>query len=690
MNEEWLEGMALIFFMHLLLSQINFICFVHRFPRLQKNNMKATIGSRMSEAWKFALRSKYPRRLGTDYPRLQGPRKLPSGGPIAGRFRCSSPLKQLNCLLNGQKRAYTAAVLGGGITGLTSTWQLAQDPECERVVLYEKSNRLGGWIDSETIPVEGGNVVFEYGPRTLRSSVPESLPLLSLASALGLHEDLILTPKSSPAAQNRYVYYPDRLVRIPTPKSTLSLVENIENLVNTLKEPLFDKVVSGIVKDVFTPPRHPSEWAKDESVADFIGRRFGPNVAENLVSAVLHGIYAGDIDQLSAQTLMGGVRNLEGGIGGIGGFVSGGVTGSMISRAISKIKTRSMDDFMVPLAMAKSSESKERMRDLHSHVSNASTFTFKRGVGQLAEALGASLRASDKVEIMINTQIKGLSAQRGGSKISLSTKEPNKETDTWCDFDHVISTIPPVALAETMRSFDTLGSKPPGLTPSLLRQQNYAVTVMVVNLYYPNPDLLPVEEGFGYLIPRSIPYEQNPECGLGVIFASSSSVGKGTDPSSPTLKQDSAPGTKLTIMLGGHYWDGFQEYPDHDKAVKMACDMLKRHLNITDTLTVARTRLQKNAIPQYTVGHLNRMYRLSKAAREEYNGSLVLAGNWYNGVGVGDCVKQGILSATYGIGRCELSGEFGAEHPWTAYDYEDWPLKGGVTMAPVRLVDSEH
>lgn len=80
-------------------------------------------------------------------------------------------------------RSHSTAVLGGGITGLTAAWQLTQDPKCKQVVLYEKTKRLGGWVDSENIPVEGGNVVFEYGPRTLKSSLPSSLPTLYLVRA---------------------------------------------------------------------------------------------------------------------------------------------------------------------------------------------------------------------------------------------------------------------------------------------------------------------------------------------------------------------------------------------------------------------------------------------------------------------------------------------------------------------------
>ncbi|CAI7653318.1 unnamed protein product [Penicillium viridicatum] len=598
--------------------------------------------------------------------------------------------RQLN-LLNGQKRTYTAAVLGGGITGLTTAWQLAQDPTCRTINLFEKTDRLGGWITSETVPVDGGNVVFEYGPRTLRSSLPGSLPLLYLATNLGLYKDLIVTPKTSPAAQNRYIYYPDRLVRMPAPKPELSFGENFDSFVNTLKEPVFNKFISGIVKDVFAPARHPTEWAHDESVAEFIGRRFGPNVADNLVSAVYHGIYAGDIDRLSAQTLLGSIRNLEGGIGGIGGLVSGGVTASLISRSISKTKTRIMDDYMAIDVMPAGPELVRRQHDLEVLAAGATTFTFPRGVGQLIEALIASLKASGKVNFRMNTEIKALSAWESSSGIAMEYWSARHGQIKTFDYGYVISTIPPVALADILRKPEHAETKlsPVGLTPSLLRKQDYAVTAMVVNLYYPNPNLLPVEDGFGYLIPRSIPYEQNPECGLGVIFASSSSVGNGTDPSSPELSQDSAPGTKLTVMLGGHYWDGFEEYPDHDTAVKMARDMLKRHMNITDTPTVARSRLQKDAIPQYTVGHLDRMYTLSNTVRKEYKNRLILAGNWYNGLSVGDCVRQGILSATYGIGRNRLNDEPSPWRPWTSFDYKRWKLEGGIVTSPVRLVDSK-
>lgn len=111
------------------------------------------------------------------------------------RLQCAQAVRQrpLTSYINriGQIRTYRAAVLGAGVTGLTSAWRLAQDPECEQVVIYEKSNRLGGWIDSERVPVKGGEVLFEYGPRTLRGAIPTSLPLLYLVSDTRVHSILM-------------------------------------------------------------------------------------------------------------------------------------------------------------------------------------------------------------------------------------------------------------------------------------------------------------------------------------------------------------------------------------------------------------------------------------------------------------------------------------------------------------------
>lgn len=243
--------------------------------------------------------------------------------------------------------------------------------------------------------------------------------------------------------------------------------------------------------------------------------------------------------------------------------------------------------------------------------------------------------------------------------------------------NRVISTIPAPHLARALRQTSGENARLPQNTIRELERHNYAVTVMVVNLFYENPDLLSAK-GFGYLIPRSIPFEQNPERALGVIFGSETGIG-----------QDTVPGTKLTVMMGGHLWDGWTEsdYPDHDTAVKMARSLLNRHLGITDAPAISRSRLRRDAIPQYTVGHVSRMDKLSDSVREDFNRRLTLAGSWYGGVGVVDCIRQGYLAASYGVGAQKLMpSTTGPKMPWELYNFTDWETEGGIVTSPVRAV----
>lgn len=66
------------------------------------------------------------------------------------------------------------AVVGGGLTGLTTAYFLARTlPPTVEITLFESSKRLGGWIETDRVPVDvdgtRGTVSFERGPRTLSS-----------------------------------------------------------------------------------------------------------------------------------------------------------------------------------------------------------------------------------------------------------------------------------------------------------------------------------------------------------------------------------------------------------------------------------------------------------------------------------------------------------------------------------------
>lgn len=59
-------------------------------------------------------------------------------------------------------------MLGGGITGLATAYFLTQQLPKAKITVYEASDRIGGWLSSKRVEVEGGSVLFEAGPRTLR------------------------------------------------------------------------------------------------------------------------------------------------------------------------------------------------------------------------------------------------------------------------------------------------------------------------------------------------------------------------------------------------------------------------------------------------------------------------------------------------------------------------------------------
>ncbi|PQE14262.1 protoporphyrinogen oxidase protein [Rutstroemia sp. NJR-2017a BVV2] len=481
------------------------------------------------------------------------------------------------------------AVLGSGITGLATAYYLTQFAPDLKVTLYEGSDRLGGWMQSKQIDLKDGQVVFEQGPRTLRPLSPAGLVTLNLIRDLDLHSQVLTTSKNSDAARNRFVYYPDHLVRMPGPG---------QNLYSTLWSILTEPVFKGIWNAGFeysSPPR-PSNL-DDESIGSFLNRRCGgQDLGNNLVSAVLHGIYAGDIYKLSMRSLLPLPWKLE--------LEAGSIVKALLASPKPGTVT-SVDRALADEEAGRMSAEEKAAWKI------TSVYTFRGGIRTLSEALESSLRSNPNVTIKLNHQLKGVAFDKEHDAIKIRTS--NGKASHY----KAISTLSGPTLYKLAPNHSML--------PSL--GQIESVTVMVVNLYYRDENLLP-ERGFGYLIPRSIPFEQNPEFALGVVFDTYA-----------TLGQDTIPGTKLTVMLGGHWWSDFDSYPDEDEGAAMAKAVLKRHLKIDQEPEAVHVTLQKDCIPQYTVGHHSRMEKAHQELRNAYKGKLAVAGNSYTGVGVNDCIR---------------------------------------------------
>ncbi|EFQ96875.1 protoporphyrinogen oxidase [Nannizzia gypsea CBS 118893] len=523
------------------------------------------------------------------------------------------------------------AVVGGGITGLTTAFHLASQPKTQ-VTLYEKSNKLGGWMQSDIVDTGDGNVVFEHGPRTLQCGLYNAMATIELIIRLEMLELVLQTRADSPAYLNRYIYYPDHLVRVPMPRPGSSPLSVIWNLLQNGSEPAF----KGLLRDLLGEPFRERRDLKirDESIADFHLRKFGRATTDHFVSALMHGIYAGDIDKLSMKATMPMLWDLETGPHGI--YVE------VMDRQMSgdKLVLYNHNKLEVVRAIRReySSEFNTRMSQLFG---GASILSFKGGMRSLVSALSQRLEKLPNVEVVRDAAITHIQYDKpkGSMVISSAANKPQAR------YDYVISTTPSTVLADQLRGPGSC--TPPTATSRMLAANDYAVSVMVVNLFYKNPNLIPMH-GFGYLIPRSVPIEQNPERALGVMFATQAVRG-----------QDSADGTKLAVMIGGHWWDGWNEsdLPGQQEGIAMAKSVLARHLGITDEPVAAIAKLQYKAIPQYAVGHCDRMEDLHESLCREYDSRLKVAGAWYTGVGVNDGIAAGRAIATALCdGRTEETG----------------------------------
>lgn len=211
---------------------------------------------------------------------------------------------------------------------------------------------------------------------------------------------ILMTSKNSVAAQNRFIYFPDRLVRMPGPGTSLW-----RNLSNVWSEAIFDGAISGILSEVNRPCR--SRDIQDESVGSFISRRFGLAIADNIVSAIFHGIYAGDIYKLSARSILPGAWQTE--------LNSGSVVKGFLDEAFGR--ARPVAD--VDLKLKTEYHARGLESDTLEAVKKSSIFTFKGGIGELSDGLEADLYQNSNVLIHKGTLVERLRLKEdeAGSKV---------------------------------------------------------------------------------------------------------------------------------------------------------------------------------------------------------------------------------------------------------------------------------
>jgi oxygen-dependent protoporphyrinogen oxidase len=493
--------------------------------------------------------------------------------------------------------ARSIAIVGGGITGLAAALRLIAGAPDARITLLEAGDRLGGVLQTQEIDgylVEHSADMFITSPSWA----------IDLANRIGLGEELINT---SDHHRRAFVVRRGKLQPTPTgfvlmqPSNVWSMLTTpllswrgklrlgLEYFVprkhfrhSSIKSEVLGAAADASVHD----PRDAGLCSRDESLAAFARRRLGREAYENLVQPLVGGIYTADPEKLSLAATLPRFLDMERDYR------------SLIRAAWEDRKTHSrMQTASAPGQSA--------------GVRYGMFIAPRRGMSSLIEAIAGRLSG---VDIRLRTRVTALDHTDRGRWHVATSDEPNRPQE----FDSVIlATSAWVAAAMLPPAGQRLADD--------LRAIEYASTAIVC-LGYPRRQIAHALDGFGFVVPaverRSI---------LAASFASIKFAERA--PLDSVL---------FRVFIGGALQPELLQRDDRE-LIQIARREMSDLLGATGDPQLAVVVRWNRAMPQYHLGHLERIARIEASAAELPG--LHLAGSAYRGVGIPHCIHSGQQAA---------------------------------------------
>ena len=327
--------------------------------------------------------------------------------------------------------------------------------------------------------------------------------------------------------------------------------------------------------------KRPESVPADESIAEFVTRRAGKQAADVFADALVTGIHGGDPAHLSVAAAFPRLPVMEGN------------AGSVIRGFMRAARQRKQDAH----ARGEPVPGPQKMWSFHDGM--------RVLIDGLIEALGPSVKT-------------GIRVQSISESASVTPwKLYGHGRQAW-SADVVVLTCPAYDQAEILAELDSeLASEVAGIPYN---------RIAVVALGYRRSDCPGKLDGFGYIAPQNTRRDV-----LGVQWCSS-------------IFPDRAPqGCVLWRALCGGVHRGEMLDWDDARLSKAVHDEIKLAMGVRGEPVFRRIVRWPRAIPQYVVGHLDRLARIDTLMKK--HPGLFLAGNAYRGVAMGDCAEQGELIA---------------------------------------------
>lgn len=333
--------------------------------------------------------------------------------------------------------------------------------------------------------------------------------------------------------------------------------------------------------DVLIPARRAAD---DESLASFFRRRFGRHACERVMEPLMAGIYAGDAEQMSLRATFPRFYELEQAHGSV-------IRGMMAAR-------------------------RARMQNAPGGRPRHTMFvTLKNGLADLVAGLTAHIQQAGGM-LKAGVQVEALrvrSHQAGRWMYDIICTD-----GTSLSAEALVLATPAYVSAELVRPLTPMAAGLMDLIP-------YASTA-TISLIYPAEAVGNRLQGFGFVVPRIE--------GRDLIAATWTSL-KWPHRAPP---QD----VSVRCYLGGVGREAILQRDD-EALVQCVREELASIVGLQATPHYVEVNRWNRAMPQYTIGHLDRLAQM-EAALSRFGG-LAVTGAGYRGVGLPDCIRDGAETA---------------------------------------------
>jgi oxygen-dependent protoporphyrinogen oxidase len=474
------------------------------------------------------------------------------------------------------------AIVGGGISGLAAAYQL------------ELARLAGADIDWQLYEAGsrfGGTVETTCLESPAGEFILEGGPdgwvsekpwARELAIELGLEDQLI---HSNDATRKTYIYLDNQLQAIPG-HMRLMVPEDLSALENS---PLFSAEARRAYADELSSAAQLKHNApdKDESVASFVRRHFDHEVLRKLARPLLSGVFGGDVETLSVRAVMPQFVAME------------REHGSLIAALQAKAAARG-DKPQQPIFTS-----------------------LRNGLGSLISALIAKL-PSDRLHL--HSDVRECSqAAESGWMLRIALDSVRGCTSRYVLFDRLILATP---LDITRRLLQPLDYTASTLLPK--DASSAVLTAFAWPAEIAKSFTLP--QGFGLLVP--------PRLTPGTLQLLAATF---VNQKFPHRAPEGA------AVIRAFFGSGSAEHFSSGSDAEVAATALTQLREILGPLPdpvaeITTVRRWPRSLPQYEVGHLDRIAELTQHA--ENIGHLTLLGNSYHGVGLPDLIGDARTAAT--------------------------------------------